>query len=828
MARDAIRIRGARTHNLADFDLDLPRGAWTVVCGVSGSGKSSLVLDTLGAESRRRFLSTLERTARTPPVERPDVDAIEGLPPAVVAGFLARSPGSRHTLGTLTEVTHALRALFARAAVPHCPVCDRTLLVSDRETIARDLIARPAGTRVVLLAPRGRGPDALAEALRQGFVRVRVGRGPVTRIEDTPAPGDDDTVEVVVDRLVAKTGAEDRFRASVEQGLGLGGGVLRAVVGRDGEERTFADRPFCGEGHGTWPRLSPSLFSFDSPHGACPRCEGRGTVERRGAVVRCPDCAGRRLAPFPRAARLAGRTFGELEDRTVEELARWLDAFQPEGPAAVLCAPAREDASSRLRFLWEVGLGYLQPSRPASTLSGGELHRARLAAACAARMSGLLYLLDEPTAGLHPVERPPLRQRLRRLVDEGNTVVVVEHDPETIQAADHVVELGPGAGVEGGHVLDAGPRAEVVARARAPIVRALLAGTPPLRQRARADGEVLVLRGASFRNLAGFDCTFPLGAVTAITGRSGSGKSTLLLDVLAPVLRAAVEGTARPTGRAAALEGAAAVRRVGVARPRASRHRRATPGSVLGTLKGVQRFFAATLEARARGWGPSRFSRHVKGGRCEACKGLGDRPVALRDLGPMRVPCDACDATGFAPDTLKVRVKGLSIADVMALPLSRAAEVFRDLPSVARPLEAATEVGLGYVPLGEPTSRLSGGEALRLRLASALGRRGEGHAAYLLDEPSAGLHPDDVGHLARVLRGLGGAGHLVVLVEHHPALVAAADHVVELGPGPGEDGGRLLYEGPPAGLLDVAASPTGAWFAGRCGDTALEPAPPHR
>lgn len=807
-----IRIRGARTHNLADLDLDLPRASFNVVCGVSGSGKSSLVLDTLGAESRRRFLGTLERAARGPGLERPDVDAIEGLPPAVVAGFLARAPGARQTLGTLTEVTHALRALFARAAVPHCPTCGEALHVEGRERVAEALLGQETGTRILLLAPRGRGEEALAAAAREGFVRVRIGGGAVVRVEDAPRPAPEESVEVVVDRLVAKPGAADRFHASVEQTFTLGGGVLHAILGdAAGTRATFAERPTCGKGHGSWPRLVPASFSFDSPAGACPVCEGRGIVEGEGGTTPCGACEGTRLAPFPRAARVAGRSLPEIEALPASEVAAWLAALALEQPLAL---PARDDAVDRLRFLEEVGLGYLQPSRAAATLSGGELRRARLAAACAARMSGLLYLLDEPTAGQHPLERPQLRRRLRNLVDEGNTVIVVEHDPEMLEAGDYLLELGPGAGRHGGRVLDAGPRDAVLAREEAPIAKALARGRPRLRARRRRSDGWLTLREARYRNLRRFDAAVPLGALTVVAGPSGSGKSTFLLDVLAPSLRAGLEGARVPPSRAKGIDGAAEIARVSVARGRPPRHPRATPGSVLGVLRPVQRFFAATLEARTRGWGPARFSRHVKGGRCEACKGLGERSVTLRDLGRVHVVCETCEGRGFARDTLKVRVKGLTIADVMALPLEDAVGMFRDLPAVAGPLEAATEVGLGYVPLGEPTSRLSGGEALRLRLAAALGRRGEGRTAYLLDEPSAGLHPTDVEHLAAVLLRLAKAGHVVVAVEHHPALVATADHVLELGPGPGDEGGRLLYAGPPAGLLDVEDSPTGRWFRG--------------
>ncbi len=892
MSDGTIRVRGARTHNLRDLDLDLPRGAWTVVGGVSGSGKSSLVLDTLGAESRRRFLATSRRGGDLE-LPRPDVDAIEGLPPAVAAGFTARAPGPRETLGTVTEVTYALRALFARMATPHCPRCGAGLVALDRLAVAARLLERPPGTRFVLLASRGRGPAALADAGREGFVRVRVSGGEIARTEDVDPAGvpADARVEVVVDRLVAKEGADERFQASVDQALDLGGGVLRVLDATSGGETTFADRPFCGACDRTWPRLSTRTLSFESPEGACPSCEGRGAVpaldpERvlprrlrlarlpawlaraldqagRAALARdvarwvrreapderarvldlseatrtrwlegtpstpgllahlaragrwaryakdvtCPECEGTRLSPFARSARLAGTTLPEAEAMAVRDLAAFLDALALEGAAGLLARAAKEDAAARLAFLNEVGLAYLAPARAAASLSSGELRRARLAAACAARMSGLLFLLDEPTAGLAPSERERLWRRLADLVREGNTVVSVEHDPVALRHADHVVEMGPGAGPRGGAVVASGPAAKVVAAGRAPLAKALLAPAPRPRTRRRRHAAVIRVRGARGHNLSGLDVEIPLAGLTVITGPSGAGKTTLLLEVLAPAVEATLVRRPLRADRVTAVEGASAVGRVRVARGTASRHPRASPGSVLGVLGPLQRLFAATLDARARGWRPSRFSRHVKGGRCEACRGIGERRVALRDLAASSVPCDVCDGTGFASDTRRVRVKGLSISDAEALSLEEAAKVFRDLPAVAGPLAAATDVGLGYVPLGEPTSRLSGGEALRLSLAAALGRGGETPTLYALDEPTLGLHPDDVRHLATVLLRLAAAGNAVVAVEHHPRLVAEADHLVVLGPGAGDAGGRLLYQGPPAGAEAIERAP---------------------
>ncbi len=906
-----IEIRGARTHNLKDLTLSIPREAWTVVCGVSGSGKSSLVLDTLGGESYRRFLGTLAHAGDGAGLPRPDVDRIDGLPPAVAAGFLVRAPGRRETLGTLTEVHHGLRALFARAAVPHCPRCGGPVVAVAPERVIERLLSLPAGTKVVLAAPRGRGKEAVERARRDGFVRIRVA-GRLLRVEDVDddVAKPSDPVDVVVDRLVVRPDARTRFADSVEQGFRAGDGVLVALVelvdGAQGASgagegvQTFADRPFCGACQVAYPPLSPTLFSFDSAAGACPTCEGLGTTPRLdpervlpreerlsravGAVLRamapkdrpaarraidrtvraarlsgrdpvsaipeparrrllgacggegpratgllpllargdrwerlatlvpCAACGGSRLAPYPAAARLGGHTLPDLLNLPVSALRKTLAAVPLSGAAQALAKPARDDVLARLAFLDEVGLGYLAPERAASTLSGGEARRARLAAACAARMSGLLFLLDEPTAGLHPADRAPLRARLRTLVAEGNTVVCVEHDAQVLREADHVVELGPGAGTEGGRILAQGPAKDVVAAGVSPMARAL-ARRPAFRtSTVSAAGDAIRVEGARFRNLAGVSCRFPVGGLTCVAGVSGAGKSTLVLDVLAPAARAVRSGAPFPKDRLESLSGLDGFDRVSVSEGTPSRHPRATAGGVLGVLSPLRDLYAATVEARARGYGPARFSTAVPGGRCEGCRGLGFHAVRLRHLPDVTVVCEVCGGARFTKDTLAVRVKGLSIAEALALPVARAAEVFRHVKGVGRPLAAAADVGLGYVPLGEATDRLSGGEALRLRLAAALGRRGRARTLYLLDEPCAGLHPDDVAHLSAVLVRLAGEGNAVVAVEHHPALLSQADHVVELGPGPGEAGGRVVAEGPPSLLAGIPSSRTGAFL----------------
>ncbi len=886
----AIHVHGARTHNLQDLTLAIPREAWTVVCGVSGSGKSSLVVDTLGAESRRRFLGTQRRGASLDLPQRPDVDRIEGLPPAVSAGFVLRAPSARETLGTTTEVTHALRSLFMRAAVPHCPTCGNPVEARTREGILAVLLAHPHGTRLVLTAPHGTGPDALEAAAREGFVRVRVGNEAVERIEDVDAEsiGADDTLDVVVDRLIVKPEAADRFASSIDQALAIGGGRLTVLPARaDGPaEATYADRPYCGTCRVTYPPLSTAVFSFNSPSGACSTCQGRGVVaaledddllpghlrlsrlpghvgpslppkerkafarrvaalieeckegrktavaslsatqrkkllgrsgslrgavEKHGRVDRiatkaaCPACDGTRLTPYARAATVAGESLPALESLPLDRLRTWMQELQLRETEAALTAPARGDLEERLTFLCDVGLGYLTAARDAVTLSTGELRRARLAAACAARMSGLLYLLDEPSAGLHPHDRGPLLGRLQALVKDGNTVVCVEHAGDMIFGADHLLELGPGPGAEGGRIVTHGPLKDVLDEA--PATLALRNTDLTLRDEPRDASRWVELAGATRHNLQNVSCRFPAIGLTAVTGVSGAGKSTLALEVLAPAVRARLAGAKHVPGLER-LAGIEAFDHLAVAGSSAPRHPRATAGSVLGALAPIRTLFAATLEARARGWSASWFSTNVDGGRCDACKGTGFRTVALRDLPEHRVPCDVCAGRCFRPEVERVRVKGLSIADVLALPIGEAAQVFQHIPRARRPLAAAADVGLGYIPLGEPTTRVSGGEALRLRLAAALGRGRKRRTLYVLDEPCAGLHPHDVGHLVEVLLRLAEDGNAVVAVEHNQELIRQADHVLELGPGPGEAGGRLVYEGPPAGLPDCADAVT--------------------
>ncbi len=806
-----IRVRGARTHNLADVDVDLARGAWTAVVGVSGSGKSSLVFDTLVAESRRRYLATMRRAV--PGLDlapRPPVDAIEGLPPAVATGFERVRPGPRATLGTMTDITRGLETLVARLGTVHCPSCDRALEVASPAAIVDALLAHPAGTRLLLLAPsQGRGEAAIEAARAAGYVRVRRADGRVERIDDIAEVGASESIDIVVDRLVVDATARERFAASVDTAVALGAGRVAVVVLDEAvtAPRSFAAHPRCEACDRSYTAPGPLALSAEHPDGACPVCAGRGRIGSREAEPRrCEACEGTRRAPLARAMRWHGLTLGEIEARPLDALRPWIETASLSGALGALLEPVREDLVARLAFLADVGLGYLALGRAADTLSGGEARRAELASTCAARMSGLLLALDEPTAGLHPDERALLARRLRAVVADGNTLLTVDHDDVLVGAADRVLVIGPGAGALGGRVLLEGPvedpGGDDAARALLPAPRRdlPLAGPPsPAAPRLR-------LRGARARTLRGVDVEFPLGHVTVVAGLSGAGKSTLVLDVLAPAVARALAGESLSGLPLDALDGAQHLSRVVVGAGRRDRHPRATAATLLGVSSPLRSLFARTLEARARGWGAAWFGTHAPGGRCETCRGTGSRTLALPDAPAVRVTCDVCGGRRMRPDAEAARWRGFSFADLLERPLAEIAAAFRDVPAVGAPLHAANEVGLGYVRLGEFTTALSSGEALRLRLAAALGRAALTPTLFVLDEPCLGLHPRDVGVLLGAFTRLAAAGHTVVAVEHHVEAIAAAAHVVELGPGPGDAGGRVVFAGAPRDLARADTS----------------------
>jgi excinuclease ABC subunit A len=830
---ELIRIRGARTHNLQDLNLDLPRGRLTVLTGVSGSGKSSLAFDTLYAEGRRRYLETLPGDARGlfERLERPDVDSIEGLPPTLCVSQQTTAGRPRATLATVTEIHDHLRLLFARLGTPYCPNCDVPVRKHTIAEIVRATLSHEEGRKLYILAPLVRNsPGKHAETfqhIRQGgFLRARVD-GVLLEVRDTPKLNakEPHTIEMVVDRLVLRPNIVDRLHESLQTAVKHG---ERRVIVTDIDTGDWRDFPYstrleCPNCGTMVPDPEPRRFNFNNPAGACPRCGGLGVVGDAASVAEddsddhdpgsvadevCPECGGARLNRETRAVRFEGRALHEVTALSVDDALRFFDRV-PHEPDPVRLTLLNE-ISQRLRFLQEVGLGYLTLDRPAPTLSGGEAQRARLATQLGGGLLGVCYVLDEPTMGLHPRDTHRLIAALRGLQHRGNTVVVVEHDEAVIREADYLVDIGPGAGNAGGRLLAAGTLGDVLsnpASVTAPFLRHLKAEVPtsaPMPPPTR----VLTVRGARHHNLENIDVAFPLGRWTCVTGVSGSGKSSLARDVLCYAARRHLGLVAPPPGAHDAIEGLEALERViEVDQKPLGRSARSTPATYTGIFDEVRKVFAATRLAKIRGYKANRFSFNVRGGRCDECHGQGSLRVAMQFMPDLTVPCPACQGRRFNPATLEVLYRGRSIADVLTMPIGEAAEFFANIPALRRGLDTLREVGLGYVPLGQPATTLSGGEAQRVKLAAELARAGTGHTLFLLDEPTTGLHFADVANLARILRQLVLAGNTLVVIEHHPDLIAAADWVVDLGPGGGPEGGRVLAVGTPR---DVAASPHSA------------------
>ena len=878
-----IRIRGAAVHNLRSVDLDLPRERLIVFCGVSGSGKSSLAFDTLHAESQRRFIEALSSFVRQQlgQSSKPAFEELSGLTPSIgVAQRGAVAPSPRATVATITDTYDLLRVLYARAGTPHCPQCGRVVTPTPLDTIVRTLAALPEGTPLTLCAPVARkrtgGVQTLLDSLaREGFARVRVD-GTLSTMEaagavDAREPHD---VDVVVDRVRAGPDRGERLQDSLTTALKLGRGAVLVLIGDD--ERFFATRPYCVACDLELPPLQPRTFSFNSPHGACPDCQGVGTTDtvdmdalvdstktllegafpswkgaqrrlmqeaarRRGipldvpwqslpwqardwllhggdgiegavAVARrkgeslraevCGACAGQRLNAAARAVTVENRSLPVLCRQSLDEARTILAAL----PATPVTDPIREELCRRLDFLIRTGLGYLTLDRIASTLSGGEIQRARLAAQAGNQLSGVLYVLDEPTAGLHPADTRRLLDVLLDLRNAGNTVLVVEHDPDIVRAADHVVEFGPGAGVEGGKVVFEGAAAALLVSDT--LTARWLTGrtrVPPHAQ--LSPRRWLRFEGLRGNNLRG-DVRLPLGVLSGVTGVSGSGKSSLIEDTLAAALTG---GRALPY---AAFHGREFVRRVirvdQTPLGRSSRSNAATATKLWDTIREL---YARTPEAKARGFSAAHFSFNTPGGRCEACEGEGTRRVAMHFLPDVMVPCEVCDGRRYDDATLSATWKGATIADVLTMSVRSARTLFAPINAIAGVLETLDALGLGYLPLGQPGDTLSGGEAQRIKLAKELGKPGEIEGAlYLLDEPSVGLHPADVALLVEALRRLVTQGASVLVIDHDPVLLGACDWLTELGPGAGEAGGRVIAEGTPAELATDARSVTGRWL----------------
>ena len=917
----AIVIRGAREHNLKNVTVSLPRGRMTVVTGPSGSGKSSLVFDTLYAEGQRRYVESLSGHARRilTKLRRPDVDVIEGLCPAIAVREHAPSRNPRSTVGTLTEVNDYMRVLFSTVGEVHCPVCGEPLAAHSVAQVVQEALRLPDRTRFSVLAPvvrAGAGiPKELVADLRaKGFVRLRVDDAAVD-LEDLGTLPAGVSVEVVIDRLSVREGIGSRLAEAVELAYQLSSGRVE-LREQDGARHRFSEGYACFEGHASIPRISPQLFSFNTPMGACPTCDGLGRTRRfteelaitepslplrRGAVAAwgkpnlayyrsmlgkigaagvdldtpfeklppkqrrvaldggagfegilpglerraqeyarrklaeggdeervlefldeelgqfarmeiCLDCAGSRLNENARSVRIDGRAISKVSALDLSALRDWLDQVRVSPQLEAVVRPLVESIGDRLVFLQQVGLGYLSLDRSAATISAGEAQRVRLATQLGARLSGVLYVLDEPTAGLHPADATRLLTTLDELRDIGNTLVVVEHDEQTMRAADHLVEMGPGAGEHGGSVVAEGKLEAIMANEES-LTGAYLSGrrsvaTPAQR---REGASALGVRVAELHNLRDVHAEFPLRSLCCVTGVSGSGKSSLIVDALLPAVRAKL-GLIAEVPPGVTVEGGEGLARVSfVDATPIGRSPRSNPATYLGLLGPLRELFAGLPEARARGYRAGRFSFNVKGGRCEACKGEGVQRIAMQLLPDAEVECEVCGGRRYNDETLQIRYRGLNIAEMLELPVEEARALFEAVPAVRSRLDALRRVGLGYLALGRRSTTLSSGEAQRIKLARDLAQPARTPTLYIFDEPTRGLHFVDVEQLVVIFHQLVEDGHTVIAVEHQLDVIRNADHIVDLGPGSGPDGGKVVAVGTPEEVRG-SGSVTGAYI----------------
>lgn len=806
-----IRITGASQNTLRHISLTLPGGKLIALMGPSGSGKSTLAYDTLFAESRRRFLDCLSPGARRllARPEKPRVESIEGLPPALCLEQNQPAERSRTVLGSLTEALDYLRILYAAIGTPHDPATGELLTRLSPEEIAAQLEQLPEGTRLTLLAPLadsfGRDPESDILMLRKlGYLRVRVD-GDIRDLEELeatpPQPGQ--VCELVVDRIVCRAGVESRLADSVQAALRICEDELRALVQKPGDEpqlRRFHTR-YRNESTGfTLPDLTPGLFSHFSPRGACPECEGLGTVEGKGSAPRlCPACKGMRLNPAALAVTLnfAGKecNLGDFCNLTVEQNRRLLDELSIPPAYRDSLQTACAELRNRLDCLMQLGLGYLSLSRAANTLSGGELQRARLAGQIGGGLSGVLYILDEPTIGLHPQETDMLIAALKRLRDKGNTILVVEHDPQLLQAADWLVEMGPGAGADGGQIMAQGTYKQFLKNADSPT-GAWLAGRKTMPQAEPRDTDACrwaTLSHAKARNLKDLEFRFPLGAFTCLSGPGGSGKSTLVHECLLPAFKAGKLAGAQDLARAVVVD-----------QSPLGTSPRSTPATAVGLLDVLRPLYASLPLSRQRGYKPARFSLNVRGGRCERCTGTGMLQVDMNFLADLYTECDACHGARYNRETLEVTWRGKSIAQALAQTVDEALEFFAAIPNAAALLRALHDLGLGYLPLDRSVTTLSGGEAQRIKLATHLakanpkrGSKPGEHLLFILDEPSTGLHFAELDLLMRAVFRLRAAGHTILCIEHNQDILSRADWLVELGPGAGQNGGNITFAGAP-------------------------------
>ena len=939
MGKPEILIVGARQHNLKNITVRIPRGSLTVVTGLSGSGKSSLAFDTLYAEGQRKYVESLSAYARQflEQMQKPDVDNIEGLSPAISIEQRTAGGNPRSIVATTTEIHDYLRLLFASIGRPHCPQCGRPIGSQSAEMIVEQLLRLADRTRIVILAPlvrgrKGRHADILDRVRRSGFVRVRID-GQIYEVEDVPElnPRKKHTIEVVVDRLEITRRVRPRLADSVETALAHGEGLMGVLIQKSGgwEERLFSEKNACPDCGVSFETLTPRHFSFNSPYGACPTCHGLGSMEvfdeglvvpdpdlsleegaihawRRGgrrliiyykgvlrAVARhygidmyrpyrdlpaefrrilmygsgdeeiefgfwrggayhryskpfegvipnlerryeqtesdavrqrlrsymsrqpCRSCGGARLRPESLAVTVGGRSIAEVTRMSVKEALHFFDNLKLSRQEARIARDILREIRQRLGFMADVGLDYLTLDRESGTLSGGEAQRIRLATQIGAGLVGVLYVLDEPSIGLHYRDNRRLIETLKELRDLGNTVVVVEHDEQMIRSADHIIDLGPGAGRHGGHVVYSGPVEGLLKNRRSVTAQYLRRDLeiPVPRERKRPEQGWLEIIGAAENNLKEIDVRIPLGLLVCVTGVSGSGKSTLVDEILRRALFRRFYGSREKPGRHKRIVGADQIDKVIVIdQSPIGRTPRSNPATYTGVFSIIRDLFARLPEAKVRGYGPGRFSFNVKGGRCEACRGDGVLKIEMHFLPDVYVTCEQCRGRRYNRETLEIRYRGKNIADVLDMTVDEAREFFRAIPALERKLSTLSEVGLGYMQLGQPATTLSGGEAQRLKLSAELGKKGTGQTLYILDEPTTGLHFADIHKLMNVLIRLRDAGNTLVVIEHNLDVIKMADYIIDLGPEGGDEGGWIVAEGTPEEVAACPRSYTGRYL----------------
>ena len=935
MARNKIIIKGAREHNLKNISLNIPRNKLIVITGLSGSGKSSLAFDTIYAESQRRYLESLSSYARQflERIDKPDVDYIEGLSPSISIDQRKASRNPRSTVGTVTEIYDYLRLLYARIGIPHCPSCGRIITRQSIDQIIDQVMDLPPNTRINVLSPiirakKGEHKQVIEDIRKKGFIRLRID-GKMADVDDDIALAryQMHTIEVVIDRLVITSDIKSRLSDSIETALKLSDGLV-IILDEQGKEYIFSEKfscPYCGI---SLPEITPRIFSFNSPYGACPNCGGlgfkmefdpdlivpdknksvldgalvpwgrikgrylhhilegvakhygfdldtpfnkltgeqqrvllygsgstkisfeyhnidegdswlhhdefegvidnlkrryretkseyiRAEIQKFMTMNNCLVCKGKRLRPESLMVKIKDYSIAVLADMTVKELVNFFENLNLEQREAEISRQIRKEILNRLKFLMNVGLDYITLSRSSSTLAGGENQRIRLATQIGSSLTGVLYILDEPSIGLHQRDNSKLLKTLFQLRDQGNTVIVIEHDEETIRSADYIVDLGPGAGIHGGYVVASGNEEQIMAN-QSSITGQYLSGkrkiaVPPGRR--TGNGKKLTIIGARQHNLKNIDVNIPLAKFNCITGVSGSGKSTLIEEILyKSLLKELYHSRVRP-GEHERIEGTENIDKViTIDQSPIGKTSRSNPATYTGIFTPIRELFAMTNAARMRGYKPGRFSFNVKGGRCESCEGAGIVKIEMFFLPDIYIPCEVCKGERFNRETLEIKYKGKNISQVLDMTAEECYNFFENIPKIKKAVQTIIDVGLGYIKLGQPATTLSGGEAQRVKLAKELSKKSTGRTLYLLDEPTTGLHFDDVRKLLDVLNRLVDQGNTVVVIEHNMEVIKSADHIIDLGPGGGQEGGQVVFSGTPEEIIDYPLSFTGQFL----------------